>query len=419
MTSHAAPFRIAVLGCTGYAAGELTLALEWVTSCRRPLDLFTIVSARVAPFARSAGGNVFTYRESAEFMLGDIQSLLRTLRPDMLVIADLILFYGCSCETVCLETLFETTPARCQIVGLDLYDWDLHVGVFDIWGGRRFDDPPVIPSRVTRLLPSPYLVPTRSTPGRGRYPMMMGSRPLSRRQRHDVRAQYGLGAGPVLLTLTSAWQYLPTEPHAARVAGNFLPLMLRLLDQAARRVGGVTLVHVGPCLLEIPEDVQAVRYLNVPQLSPAPFRRLLGGVDLVLTANCIAASAIRAASMQTPVAALYVGSAVQTPKQFLPATQATRAVEHYVTSTDPTYPFRVWPAGMFDVVNSILDRNPFATIERHLDVLDPDAVVDALTALLTNRAVVDTLRGAQGRYFANLSDAVDGADEALDAVLIG
>jgi hypothetical protein len=66
----------------------------------------------------------------------------------------------------------------------------------------------------------------------------------------------------------------------------------RLLSEHLRRADpAATLVHVGPAALQLAPDA---RYVWIPPLSPDNFDRLLGSVDLLLSANISATTNGRA-----------------------------------------------------------------------------------------------------------------------------
>jgi hypothetical protein len=192
--------------------------------------------------------------------------------------------------------------------------------------------------------------------------------------------------------------------------------MLRLLDEVAGRIGAVTLLHLGPAAINLPADVARLRYHHVAQMPPDRFRRILGAADLVLTPNCIASSVVRGASMRVPAAALRLGRAAGAAGAGGAATPAQSALASFLREAAPVYPFLVWPLGLHDAMLSILEDNPFAGIQAHFDVLEPDRAVDGLVRLLIDPAARDEIRHAQAAYFAVLAHDLDEADDALSHV---
>jgi hypothetical protein len=236
-------------------------------------------------------------------------------------------------------------------------------------------------------------------------------------ERAAVRRELGV-SGPLVLTFTSPWQHVAQSiPEASGVTRKFPALMLRLLDQAAARVGGTTLVHLGPAAINRPADVTCLRYQHVAQMSPDRFRRLLGAADLVLTPNCIASSAVRAATMRVPVASLRLDLDGERAPSADESTPARKALAAFLRDAASPYGFLVWPLGLRRAMRSILEDNPFAATQAHLDVLDADGTVEGLVRLLADPGAGDEIRAGQAAYFATLDREMDGADAALDAVL--
>ena len=294
----AAPLKLAILGCSGYSTGELTLALDWVRRCTRPVELTLLVPKPLASSVAWTGARVVTFPQRGGFLgLSRLRRVLAEAPPDALLLADLMLFHDAPYEfglSFALVADPESVPYK--VLALDLYDWDARWKRLDLHGTRRFEAMPPVPAGVGRLMPSPYLAPAHSTPGRGRYAMMADGTPLSAEEKRAARADLGLGQGKVALVVTSPWQHVARIEHGAEHVSQHLPaFMLRLLDMAAQRVGGLTLVHLGPAPIIVPDDVKTLGYQHLPQLPPGPYRQLLGCVDLVVTPNCIGSSTIRAA----------------------------------------------------------------------------------------------------------------------------
>jgi hypothetical protein len=414
-----APLRLAILGCSALTTGELTLALDWARRCKRPLELTLVVSRLMAAQVKWAGPVRTFPGRGGILVYSRIRDIVAELNPDALLLADVLLYKGIHYELgVNLDPLVDDWLSRFRVLGLDLFDWDANSRIIDCQGETHFSSARPLQQGIARLLPSPYLAPAPSSPGRGRYAMMEDAQPLAATDRAAIRESLGLGSGPVVMFTSSPWQHLAEkEKLTARVASHFPALMLRLLDLAARPLGGVTLVHLGPADMAIPPDVKGIRYRHFPQLPPEDYRRLLGTADLLLTPNCIATSAIRAASMRVPVAALYMGS----PVQHAPAVEgsdAQRALATYLQATCPTYAFRAWPLGLHAVMSRILQNNPFAAMQRHLDVLDPDAAVDGLSHILRDSSDADALRHQQANAFRAMA-GVGTPDDALNAALEG
>ena len=402
--------KLAVIGCSGVSTGELTLVLDWARRLERDVDLHLIVSEQIAPSLAWTNATIhpFVLRGGSAGALS-IERSLAAIEPDAVLIADLLLCYLTSPEfgrvfrgANLLAAVVARATTRYPVIALDLYDWDENASAIDLAGSTDQSLATAVPPAVGRLMPSPYLRPEPSTPGRGRYAMMDLAATPSKKQRAAVRKHLGL-TGTVVLTTTSPWQHLfSANPAAAGVTAALPPLMLSLLDEAASK-RAVTLVHLGPAPISPLPRLKATTYRHVPQLPPDQFLPLLSSVDLVLAPNAIATTNIRAASMGIPVATLEVGRG---PLRGHPA------LETYAKAAQPPYPFRVWPLGFYDLMQGVLRDNPFATIQQALDACEPAACVEGLADLLTGKAA-KRLGEAQRDYFETLSTRIDSAEEAL------
>lgn len=424
------PPRLCILGCSSATTGELTLALDFASRLSRPLDRCAVVPSAVGRTFRDAGWRVCAYPSiGPRTALNRIREGLREFSPDILLIADLFLFYGMAGEFggMLPAVVAEACP-RAKLLGLDVYDWDRNRDAIDLFGrpammnfaARGFIPPaPVPPPSLGRLLPAPYLAPEHSTPGRGHYAMMADRGRPSAETRVTARVELGLPDGPLMLLTTSPWQHLAVDhPESARVARQFPALALRLIDHAVDWAGHGTLVHLGPAPWELPSDVVNLEYRHVSQLPPAEFARLLAATDVLVSANTIASSNIRAASLRIPVAMLHLGRAVAAPPAELHALATPQgAVDRFLADAAPSYACSVWPLGMHALLSRMMQANPFADLQVHLDALDGEAAVEGLARLLRERGARDECREKQELYFKALPALTDDADTALDAAL--
>jgi len=133
---------------------------------------------------------------------------------------------------------------------------------------------------------------------------------------------------------------------------------------------------------------------------------------LVLSANTIATTAIRAISMRIPAVSLEQATDAS------PLAPGRLGLEklRYLRRTGGGYPFSVWPLGLHRLIAAVLDDNPLGEALVRLDVLDPTNAAAKIGALLSDPSEMDSLREQQTRYLGRL-DALDDADAALDAAL--
>jgi hypothetical protein len=410
-----------VVGCSALSTGELTIVLDWAGRCERALELQLLLPAPLAPgFAWAGRVRTYTPR-GGEGAVREMVTALCEARPDLVVIADLLLFHSAPYELGApLDGFLHEALAGGPVAALDLYDWDRRGRALECYGARRFAGVSPLPAPLLRLLPTPYLASAASTPGHGRYAMMQDAGPRSDAERAATRRDLGLDGGKVVLALTSPWQHVAQFLAGAEGVTRFFPaLMLRLLDLSAQQVGGaVTLVHVGPAAINVPDDVRSLRYRHVAQMPPSEFKRLLGAADLLLSPNCIASSVLRAASRRVPCAALWASADVGEPPPRPARTAPQRALAAYLDRACPAYGFLVWPLGLRQALGEILTDNPYRDVQAYFDILDADTAVDGLAAALTDPSVRDRIGGGQQRYFDVLR-TMDSPEEALRQMLDG
>lgn len=408
--SELTALRILVLGCSGASTGELTLTFDWLRRLRREVDVHVIVNALAQDSAKWFGATVHGYApEGGREAVAQVEAVFDEVKPDVLLVADLLLAYLTSPEFAryfrrgpnLLAPFLERAARTCRVVALDLYDWDAHHAEVDLFGrpGQRFGVQ--VSERIRRLMPSPYLAPAPSTPGRGRYPLMKGQGAPSDAERRAVREELGLGERVVFIA-TSPWQHLMAGHREATQVSLHLPaLLLDWLDEV-RAAAPHTVLHLGPHSFGARDG-----YRHVPQMPPDQFRRLLGAADLVLSPNTIATTNIRAASFLVPVCAVHYSGA--------PITGASAAARFHEEASP--YPWHVWPLGLYRLIEAVLANNPYRAMQTHLDVARPEEAVETMIQLLTNGAAIDAARAKQTAFFAELEATVDDAEGALDAVL--
>jgi hypothetical protein len=402
---------------SGWTTGELTIALDWAARCLRRLDIHAVVPDSAAGAAARPGVTVSTYPSRGGILARHgLRRALERVRPEIVVVADILLLRCAPYEFgVAFDDVVEDAARTARVLALDLYDWDaLLEQPRSPWAPLSVP----VPRSVGRLLPSPYLPPAPSSPGRGRYAMMETPGPASRATRAATRLELGLPATSLAMVTTSTWQHQAAGvPAMAACAEAFPDLMLRLLDLAAQRTGQLTLLHVGPRPLPLPPGVRTLAYRHATHLAPDTFGRLLGSVDLFVTPNTLATTAVRAATMAVPVAALRVGRDVDHAPLSPPTTPAQAALATFLARVCPTPAVLQWPFPGPGVVGHLLANNPFTPTQTHLDVLEPDAAVDALHALLAHEATRDGARHLQAGYFDLVGRTVGTPEDALEAAL--
>lgn len=415
------PLRVMVLGCSAVTTGEFTMAMEFLKRSTRVKELHALVGNGLMANARWHGAQVHLYPSlMKDAALQKMGSALQVVRPDVLLVADMLLAFGLSPEFgAVLGGLMHEASNVFRVVGLDLYDLEDTALDVDIFGRPMLTHAPVLPTRMGRIHPVPSLTPQKNRRGRGYYPMLPDGTPLSAAEKAAVRAELGIPADHALVTMTtSAWQHrLASHPEGTAVAMHFPALMFRLLDLAAERSRKVTLLHVGPQAFE-PAGLTHTTYVHAESRPPAQFQRLLAASDVYLSPNMPASTAVRAASFRVPVATLYAPAPCP-PEHARGEGPAFEALRTYLTATRGGYAFQLWPVGLHGMLERNLVDNPFTQTQARMSILQPQQAVDRLTELLLNGESADALRGAQGGFFARLSTDVGTVDDALSAALDG
>lgn len=298
----------------------------------------------------------------------------------------------------CIATIIRDVPAL--TMGVDLWNlpetdltWD--VGEFRVHLDRLVLD---IPS----LRPAPIARPDAP----GSYRALPIIDPPEPDERMAVRAELGLPYDAnLILTATGAWQQPTRSPYQQpqRLA-HALPGILELV---IARLPSTYLMHVGPepFAWGIPAN-----YRFSAQIDPPRFRRLVRAADLMLSVNTAATSVAAAVAAGTPAVVL-INS---TSGPSIEAIEASRGatlpedVRAWVRSVAPLYPFRVCPVGLHSLMAPVLAGNPYETAIEERELLDIDATVARIGALMRDGAERSRALAAQAAYRARIAILPDG-----------
>ncbi len=391
------------------------MALDWARRLTTAPELHACVATGLVQQVAWAGVKAWPYPAlGLPRAIPRMEEALRSVRPDVVILADVLLAYGLSPDFA--DGLSYVVPhvlEQSRVLALDLYDLDdtaLHV---DIFGRPLFTRPPVVPPSVGRLLPCPANLPGRSTKGRGRYAMLKDQGPVSAVDKAATRSRLGIPEGPLVVMTTSPWQHaLERRAEAKDVTQHAPALMFRLLA-AALEGGPATVVHIGPQPLAVPKDCEGLDYRHQPQVPPSDFAALLGAANVYLSNNCPASTAVRAASLRVPVVTMHLGNGSPAHS----TTRAGKALRAYMDATSHRYGCSLWPLGMRGMVERVLKDNPFVETQLHVDGMRPDDAVETLKGALRDKGVVEALQGRQEAFFKLLGASVDTPDVAFQAAL--
>ena len=402
--------KLCVLGLSARTNGELTMALDVATRLR-PAQLHAVVGTPSVTLAASHGARVHPFPLVAgPLAFRRIVEHVKALEPDVILLADLALLHLSTELGPSLLPLAHVLPTLAPTVALDLYDWDTNAATMDTFGVQLHQVFGPVPANIGRLLPCPMHPPQDNTPGHGFYRVMEDSGPLSTSERTRVRQDLGL-SGPVVLWTTSAWQHpvhgrmhmaphqtvLPQAAAGQRIMEHFPMYALRLLDRVSARVGGVTLLHVGPLPFPMTDDLTSLRYVHRNTVGPEVFLPLLGSVDLLFNPNTPASSAWRATTMRVPVLSVH---------QHAAPTSEDPALRRYQDATPGAFAWSVWPVGLHNTVHNLLRPNPTAAAAHvHANALQPEVLVEAAVELLKNPGPLQHAQGLMWRGLEGLDHA--------------
>jgi Family of unknown function (DUF6365) len=157
-------------------------------------------------------------------------------------------------------------------------------------------------------------------------------------------------------------------------------------------------VHVGPEPLKL-RDADS-RYIWMPSLSPENFDRLLGSVDLFLSANISATTIGRAIAAGVPV--LVVQNSCRADTVEGAEEWIGRAVSEHLKAwlhrSVPLYPFSLWPLGYWQFLKPLLQDNPYREALEVVELTDEAQCIEQCRLLLFDAAARDRTLGRHAAY---------------------
>lgn len=417
----ARPPSVLVLACSATTTGEFTMAMELCRRLTHVGALHALVGTPLAAQAHWHGAQVHVYptllREPA---LKKMASVFQLVRPDVVLVADILLASGLSPEFGgALGSVLEALSQHTRVVALDLYDFDRTARDVDVFGRPLFPTHvPVVGPRVGRVHPVPSLAAQPNARGRGFYSMLPAGTPLSSLEKQTVRQALNVPADHALvLVSSSAWQHrLATHPEGARVATHFPALMGALMQGAAEQSRPWHVVHVGPTPWPHAATSSRLSWQQKSSIPPQEFQRMLGAADLYVSPNMPASTAVRAARLRVPVATLFASAKVENGAVH-GTSAAAQALGTYAELTRGGHPFFLWPVGLHAMLAQVIKDNPFVHTQLLLDVLAPDDAVAGMARLVRDTSAADALRHQQEQYFSATDALLGSPQDAWAAAL--
>jgi hypothetical protein len=175
-------------------------------------------------------------------------------------------------------------------------------------------------------------------------------------------------------------------------------------------------LHVGPRPFD--PGPLGERYRALPALPPAAFERLVSACDAVVSFNASATSTLMALATHVPVILLEnssAGRSVEGVEAEL-GQRLTADTARWLVDVLPLHRFRVWPLGLFGLLEPVLRDNPFLAAVRSVEILDEEAFAVACGELISPGAARDEARSAEATYCERVR-TLPTAAEVLEAQL--
>jgi hypothetical protein len=296
------------------------------------------------------------------------------------------------------------------IIALDTWEYALTGTTIDTFGANQWHTGTWIEQLEHRIIPAP--IGRLTAPGA--YCGLPPQLELPRSVRRHIRNNLGLqNSDRAVLFCTAGWQHNIKDPDGERLSKAVPRLLwnyLGTIDQAIR------LIHVGPSELSLSETGD--RYLWMPSVSPRDFDRLLGSVDLFLSANISATTIGRAIVSGVPTVVVRNSHYAKTPAEAESAAggEISSDLTEWLRTTVPLYPFSLWPLGHWHFLKPLLDANPYSDSLNVVELLDEVAFVETCRRLLFEGTAREEATARQTEYVAQVRK-LPGAVQMIDACL--
>jgi Family of unknown function (DUF6365) len=378
------------------AWGRVALGLDIAHELQREGDRVLFVAhTTTAPLVRTSS---FPLEELTEH-LGPlsqlcVESYVEAEAPQSIVLCD---FHSCTryFELRGVDPTF-VTRQNVPVIAMDI--WNCHeTGLqMDLVGGESVPRADRIEQFRGRIVPVPIGRP--NTPGA--YCGLSSPVLLARSVCRHIRQNLGLtDANRAVLFCTAGWQHGLQDSDFHRLATAVPQLLWTYLAQVDPRV---RLVHIGP--VPLPLEAAGDRYLWMPAVTPNNFDRLLGSVDLFLSANISATTVGRAITSGVPVVVVENSCRAETvaDAEAVLGGALSPALRAWFESAAPLYPFSLWPLGYWQFLRPLLRDNPYCSAIDVLELMDEAGFVETCRQLLFNAQAREAAVARQARYVAQV-----------------
>jgi hypothetical protein len=319
-----------------------------------------------------------------------VDDAIETCAPDAILLCD---FHSCNryFELLGIDPRFVLRHRR-PVIGMDIWNCHETDSEMDHLGDVSVRRADWVEELTGRLVPAPI----GRLSAAAAYCSLPYPAPIPRSVRRHVRANLSLrDEDRAVLFCTAGWQHDIKNPDGRRLL-TALPELL--WSHLAKLDPSVRLVHVGPQSIGIDDS----RYVWLPSLSPENFDRLLGSVDLFLSANISATTVSRAVTAGLPV--LVVQNSLTAHKADEAEASHGRSlsptVRAWLERTLPIYPFRLWPLGYWRFLEPVFRDNPYYAALDVVELIDEPGFLAAGRRLLFDRNGRDAAIRCQANYVA-------------------
>jgi hypothetical protein len=405
------------LAVTAAAYGEAVLGMRLARELReRGHDVRVLAPRALRPVFEGAGVKFGSIDDVLAQLDRTLVSLVDEQKPTSLTLVDGAAVFQTFDIKKLDPSVFTRLPTR--VLALDTWNIDESGLVWDHGGGTIRMDPRIV--AMPRIVPVPFARPTAAR-GYNALPTLEsiasstnvehaalpeGVRSSIDRQR--ARAELGFaGNERVVFWPTAMWQAPRFQPTHTRTMAERVPELFA--SYLAALGPDVRVVQVGPEPLRAGATLGA-RFRWFPRQTAARFHALLAASDVMLGAN-LAATTLPSAIVREVPSIVAINSHAYVDRATL-GDRARRWLDRGIS----LYPFSVWPAGLAAVLAPVMRDNPLLGAIDVIELLDEDAMISRLRALLFDDAAAAEARGRLRAYRATV-EALPSAATMFEATL--
>lgn len=356
--------------------------------------------------------------DTAAACLDALDPLVRGFRPDCLVAADVFsLHQREGWHGLGVGTLRERYGL--PVASFDRVGWQAAGYTADMYGGERLQLPKLLDECDAVVRISPPLPPGPVSPGIVAAPLRLGGlhdgglrslHPAAGDRAAGDRAAGDRAAGdrrPTVFLVTSRWE--TRNPARALPVARLIDALPRVLHSHLVALGRpLRVVHVASRPWRFPVS-ERIEYRHFSKLPFAMFQEYVASADLFLTTNLLSPTLAQAVLNGTP--AVLLGNSRELDRDAMP---------DWLVAAAPllrrAHPFRVAPLGWHELLEPLLEDNPYAECFASAQVFDREDTARAITTLLDDAGARDRL-AARGQELKDVLAALPPLGPALRAAV--